>query len=157
MGHDASIVGWPWVAGTHSWVEPTAMALLAIAREGQTKPPDGRPKGFACWSTGRSPKEAGTWAIPVVFRHAISGRSPVRPAWPSWPWPGSASRSKVVESAIAYLKVALAETLAPISLGWGMLGLRAWGAAPPESENWLASAFDKAARARAFHAVELAL
>ena len=39
MGHDASIVGWPWVAGTHSWVEPSAMALLAIARQGKADHP----------------------------------------------------------------------------------------------------------------------
>ena len=33
-GHDTSIVGWPWTSGTHSWVEPTALAVLALRREG---------------------------------------------------------------------------------------------------------------------------
>ena len=27
-------LGWPWVDGTHSWVEPTALALLVMGREG---------------------------------------------------------------------------------------------------------------------------
>jgi hypothetical protein len=27
---DASLIGWPWVAGTFSWVEPTAYAMLAL-------------------------------------------------------------------------------------------------------------------------------
>ena len=31
MGHDVTLVGWPWVADTHSWVEPTAASLLALA------------------------------------------------------------------------------------------------------------------------------
>jgi hypothetical protein len=33
-GHDPSIVGWPWVDGTHSWCEPTAYALLALRASG---------------------------------------------------------------------------------------------------------------------------
>jgi len=33
VGHDPTLVGWPWVEGTHSWVEPTAMAILALDRE----------------------------------------------------------------------------------------------------------------------------
>ena len=35
LGHDTSLVGWPWVAGTHSWVEPTAFAVLALKASGQ--------------------------------------------------------------------------------------------------------------------------
>ena len=34
VGHDPSLVGWPWVAGTHSWLEPTALAILALRRDG---------------------------------------------------------------------------------------------------------------------------
>jgi hypothetical protein len=30
MGHDSTLVGWPWVTGTHSWIEPTAWAVLAM-------------------------------------------------------------------------------------------------------------------------------
>ncbi len=32
LGHDTSIPGWPWVAGTHPWIEPTGMAMLALCR-----------------------------------------------------------------------------------------------------------------------------
>lgn len=31
MGHDVTLIGWPWVSDTHSWVEPTATSLLALA------------------------------------------------------------------------------------------------------------------------------
>lgn len=34
MGHDVSLVGWPWVSGTHSWVEPTALSILALKAAG---------------------------------------------------------------------------------------------------------------------------
>ena len=31
-GHDPSLIGWPWVPGTHSWLEPTAMAIWALVQ-----------------------------------------------------------------------------------------------------------------------------
>ena len=34
VGHDPRLVGWPWVDGTHSWLEPTALAILALCRAG---------------------------------------------------------------------------------------------------------------------------
>jgi hypothetical protein len=35
---DESLVGWPWVEGTYSWVEPTCLALLALRREKVASP-----------------------------------------------------------------------------------------------------------------------
>ena len=34
VGDDQSILGWPWIDGTHSWIEPTAMSIMALDREG---------------------------------------------------------------------------------------------------------------------------
>ena len=28
--HDTNIKGWPWIADTHSWAEPTALAMMAL-------------------------------------------------------------------------------------------------------------------------------
>lgn len=30
ISHDTTLVGWPWVEGTHSWLEPTAVCYLAL-------------------------------------------------------------------------------------------------------------------------------
>ncbi len=30
VGHNTQLVGWPWVVSTHSWIEPTSLALLAL-------------------------------------------------------------------------------------------------------------------------------
>src|SRR5436305_465287 len=29
-GHDTTLIGWPWIEETHSWVEPTALQVLAL-------------------------------------------------------------------------------------------------------------------------------
>jgi hypothetical protein len=34
LGHDSTLIGWPWVEGTHSWIEPTAWAVLALKAVG---------------------------------------------------------------------------------------------------------------------------
>jgi hypothetical protein len=34
LAHDSTLVGWPWVDQTHSWVEPTAIQVLALKRAG---------------------------------------------------------------------------------------------------------------------------
>jgi hypothetical protein len=154
MGHDATIVGWPWVADTHSWVEPSAMALLALAREGQSRHPRVL-EGVRLLLDRAIPGSGWNLGNPVVFG------TPLRPL----PGPSGLAllalarldgRSKIVDSAIRYLRTALAETLAPISLSWGLLGLRAWGAEPSESQEWLASAFEKIASNEA-RSVELSL
>ena len=39
LGHDSSLIGWPWVEGTHSWIEPTAWAVLALKAVGLRQHP----------------------------------------------------------------------------------------------------------------------
>lgn len=39
LGHDVTLVGWPWVRGTHSWVEPTAVAVLGLRAAGHNDHP----------------------------------------------------------------------------------------------------------------------
>ena len=156
LGHDGTIVGWPWIAGTHSWVEPTAQALLALAKEGRV----GHPRaldGVRLLVDRAIPSGGWNLGNPVVFGTALR------------PLPGPTGlallalaatrrRSEAVDAALGYLREALAGTLAPISLGWGLLGLRAWGAEPPEAASWLGSAFAAlGARAAGTGPVELAM
>ena len=135
-GHDTSIPGWPWVEGTHSWVEPTALALLALAREGAQGHPravDGRrlleDRAIASggWNYGNTvvfgrslrPQPAPTGLGLLALARAGTGRG-------------------LVEPALAYLRAALPSIRAPASLGWGLLGLRAWESAPSACADWLA-------------------
>jgi hypothetical protein len=54
-------------------------------------------------------------------------------------------RPPAVDRAITYLLTALKDCRAAVSLGWGILGLRAHQAQPIGSENWLADAYARIA------------
>ena len=45
---------------------------------------------------------------------------------------------KGIDPAAAYLRSTLPGLRAASSLGWGLLGLRAWGAMPAPASGWLA-------------------
>jgi hypothetical protein len=36
-GHDPLLKGWPWIDGTHSWIEPTALNVLALKITGHAQ------------------------------------------------------------------------------------------------------------------------
>jgi hypothetical protein len=179
VGHDGMLVGWPWVPGTHSWVEPTCLALLAMGREGLSGHPRARegvrvlvdraiPGGG--WNVGNSlvfgtrlrpspgPSGLALLALAKVDRPSgvVGPQGPPRaPGRPSRDGAGPTAGRPCIREAIAYLREALAGTLAPVSLGWGTLGLRAWGAAPADSRTRLSLAYERAS-ARGVQAVELA-
>ncbi|MCA9161604.1 MAG: hypothetical protein KDA62_01445 [Planctomycetales bacterium] len=39
VGHNTRLTGWPWVAGTHSWLEPTALHVIALKAAGHGEHP----------------------------------------------------------------------------------------------------------------------
>jgi hypothetical protein len=154
IGHDPTLIGWPWVEGTHSWLEPTAMAILALRREGLGDHP--RVARGVDLILDRA-IEGGGWNY---GNKAVFGR-PLRPQ----PGPtgiallalaGRADRSPAVARAIDYLLGALPAVRAGVSLGWGVLGLRAHDAAPPQAATWLAEA-DQRHQGRSDAVLDLAL
>lgn len=144
-GHDTSIRGWPWVEGTHSWVEPTSLALLALGHDGARD----HPRVIEARHLLRDRKLAvGGWNYgnTVVFGRDLRPQpAPTGLALLALALAGE--RRPTVEPALAYLRGVLPDIVAASSLGWGILGLRAWKDAPTESDEWLArSARDVARR-----------
>lgn len=141
--HDASIPGWSWVEGTHSWLEPTAWAVLALDRAGyrhHSRTADGRRLirdraiRTGGWNYGNSqvfgadlrPQPGPTGLALIALAGADRADEPH------------------IERACDYLLRVLPATRAPQSLCWGLLGLCAWERRPAESDAWLAAALDKA-------------
>ena len=142
VGHDTMLVGWPWVAGTHSWLEPTALAVLALRRAGL----DTNPRVVEGYRLIRDRAiVTGGWN----YGNKSAFGNPLRPQ----PAPTGLAllalaqrdeRTPIVASAIRYLHATLPTVRASASLGWGLLGLRAWASAPEQAEEWLAEAYQRA-------------
>jgi hypothetical protein len=144
VGHDTSLVGWPWVADTHSWLEPTAVTVLAMRRDGKTDHPrvcDGlrliRDRAIASggWNYGNNH----LFGRDLRPQPAPTGLALLALA-------GVDSRTQIVDRAIKYLHSALPGTRATQSLCWGVLGLRAWGCCPEAVDDWLEEACEEALR-----------
>jgi hypothetical protein len=144
IGHDSTITGWPWVADTHSWLEPTALAILALTREGLSGHP--RVAQGIELLLDRSLKGGG-WNY---GNKAVFGRD-LRPQ----PGPTGlallalAARGQhphEADRALGYLRETLPRIRAGISVGSGTLGLRAYDACPGAAETWLAESYRQSAR-----------
>ena len=136
--HDSSIRGWPWIAKTHSMVEPTALSLIAlrIAGHGEHE----RTREAARMLMDRQ-LPAGGWNYGNTF---VYGQE-------LYPQPentgialdalaGSASRKDVLRS-LQYLAARTERIRTPLSLGWALLGLGAWEARPGRARLWLMECF----------------
>ena len=138
IGHDPSLLGWPWAEGTHSWLEPTALSILALCRAGLADHPR---------------TEAG---VKLILDRALDGggwncgnKSVFGTELRAQPGPtglallalaAAGARSPVVSRGLSYLGGLARDLHAPNSLGWGILGLRAHNASPDYAETRLARA-----------------
>jgi hypothetical protein len=140
VGHDTSIKGWPWILSTHSWVEPTAISLIALevagygehdrAKEGRRMLMDRQlPSGG--WNYGNTtvfgrelqpmPETTG------VALSALEGRVP----------------TESVRNSLDYLKNKVRQIRTPLALSWSLLGLSAWGERPREARKWILECLTK--------------
>jgi hypothetical protein len=153
FGHDTTILGWPWLAGTHAWVEPTSVAILALCGVGLGDHPrtaDGlrllrdRALESGGWNYGNT----------TVFDKELRPRpAPTGLALLALAAAHSEANS-TVERALAYLESALPQIRSGQSCCWGLLALAAWGRRPAESDAWLSEAAERAAH-RSGRAIEL--
>ena len=128
--HDTTLVGWSWVAGTHSWIEPTAQALLALRAAGQAQHARTR-EGVALILDRALPGGGWNYGNRRVLEHVLR------------PFPATTGvalaalagerREARIDAAIDCLTEELQRVRAPLSLAWGLIGLRGWNAQPPKA------------------------
>ena len=143
FGHDTTLSGWSWSQGTHSFVEPTALAMLALRLAGQGNNPRVRegvrvlldralPDGG--WNYGNTRVIDNTLRpFPATTGLALAAL-------------GGEPDAARIEAGIRYLLRVLPSVRAPLSLSWGLIGLAVWDAHPRESESWLSECAVRALR-----------
>jgi hypothetical protein len=128
FGHDTTLQGWPWVEGTHSWVEPTALAILALCREGRRSQPRVE-EGLKLLRDRALPSGGWNYGNTTVFGAELRPQ-PGPTGLALLALAATGTRAPCVERGLAYLEKTLPALRAPQSLGLGLLGLRAHGRDP---------------------------
>lgn len=135
LGHDGMIPGWPWVLGTHSWLEPTCAAVWAL--KAQVAPDNPRLLDGLRLVRDRSiPTGGWNYGNTTVFGAVLrpqpdpTGRALVALG-------GTPTPVEIIDKASGYLASSLPGTRAACALGWGLLGLSAWNRRPAEADAWL--------------------
>lgn len=165
FGHNTELVGWAYAEGTHSWIEPTSFAVLAMkAAAGQNailandkleKLPDDKKKrdlrlgygamireGIAVLIDRQLPGGGLNYGNTIVLGQTI--RPHIQPTGIALlALAGEEDPSGRLAKSIAWLRRSIGPTTTPSSLAWAVLGLTAHGAGLEQAGDWLAAAADR--------------
>ena len=154
VAHDTSIRGWSWTADVHSWIAPTSYSLLALRAVGKVRHPRAeeaarmlmdRQLVTGGWNYGNT-SVYGRQLYPQPDQTGVA-LSALRPY---------VTKGEVIRS-LEYLGREIGRIRTPLSLGWGLLGLGAWGGRPPGSMNWVRECVDRQNRRGIYNTQELSL
>jgi hypothetical protein len=126
-GHDPSIPGWPWIDGTHSWIEPTVLSVLALRVVGHSQHERVR-EGLRMMLDRQLPHGGWNYGNTTVYGRELHPM-PESTGAALAGLAGQAVQGTVARS-LDYLQGEVARSRTPISLGWGLLGLAAWDCWP---------------------------
>jgi len=137
--HNTTLLGWPWVEGTHSWCEPTAMALMALRASGNDDQP--RAKESVELLLDRILPTGGcnygnTTVLGQMLRPHIQPTGLVLTALA-----GFDSSRKPIRNSLRYLQKTLCSQTATASLCWGLMGLASHGIFPSDGLSLLEHAY----------------
>jgi hypothetical protein len=143
LGHDTTLVAWPWAAGTHAWVEPTAFAVMALKAAGRGEHPRTR-EAVRMLLDRQLPGGGCNYGNTFVLGQKL--RPHVQPTGAALAALADEPEGKSrVRASLSWLTRNLSRRTATASLCWGITGLAAHGAAPGEASHWLRAAFERSA------------
>jgi hypothetical protein len=139
MGHNTQLVAWSWADKTHSWIEPTALNILALKRAGLGTHARVR-EAIRLLVDRLLPAGGCNYGNTVVLGQTL--RPHVQPtglAMLALAGESSDSANRARRS-LAYLQRALVPPVTATSLSWALLALRAHGIELPNAAELLATA-----------------
>lgn len=141
VGHDTTLAGWPWVQGTHSWVEPTAFHILALKAAGLSEHARVR-EGVSLLLDRQLPGGGWNYGNTSVLGQML--RPHVQPTGVAllalMDEPEVVGRVSV---SFSYLTEQLSAETTPSSLAWALMGLTGCGKRPAEADDWLNEAAER--------------
>jgi hypothetical protein len=153
VGHQTSLIAWPWVLGTHSWVEPTAMAVAALKANGLTNHARTR-EAVRLLEDRMLPTGGCNYGNTEVLGQTL--RPHLQPSGLClWALAGE-SKSRRTHLTLDYVRRATERAQTPWSFAWGAIGLAAWNDAQQPKEKYRAIA-DSALRQKSPMSLALAI
>ncbi|MGA9753977.1 MAG: hypothetical protein WBV23_02415 [Desulfobaccales bacterium] len=152
--HDPNLKGWSWIADTHAWVEPTALAMLALELAGYGNHERVK-EGTRLLLDRQLPRGGWNYGNTFVFDQEL------RPMPLSTGIALNALKDQTslasIQRSLTYLQSRVVSLTTPRSLGWSLLGLGAWGARPQPSPTLIYACLKNQARYGAYDTASLAL
>lgn len=144
LGHNTQLIAWPWIDGTHSWVEPTALHVLALKAAGYSS--HSRTREAITLLIDRQLASGGCnyGNTEVLGQVLLPHVQPTGLAMLALA--GEADDARRIENSLAYLTHSLSAKTTTASLCWGLLGLSAHDRLPPDADLWLESAYGRTIR-----------
>lgn len=143
-GHDTTLRGWPWVEGTHSWIEPTATNLLALRSTGHCDHPRAREAVVLLLNRLLSQGGCNYGNTSVLGQDLVPHLEPTGLAMIALA--GERDPSGRVERSLEYLEVNLSPRTTAASLAYAVLGLAAHGRTPSDLDARLSTAAEQTLR-----------
>ncbi len=144
IGHNTQLVAWPWVEGTHSWVEPTSFHVQALKATGHAS--HSRTREAVRLLIDRQIATGGCnyGNTEVLGQTLIPHTQPTGIAMLALA--GEAESSPRVNRSLDYLEQTLSARTTTASLCWGVMGLAAHDRRPVDADLWLESAYGRTIR-----------
>jgi hypothetical protein len=139
--HDSTLTGWPWAEGTHSWVEPTALAVLALKAAMHHDHPRTR-EAVDLLFDRILPTGGCNYGNTFVLQQQL--RAHLQPTGLALlALAGEEDREGKLAASLGYLEATLDSDTALPSLCYGLLGLIAHGVSSARAESWLQAAGER--------------
>jgi hypothetical protein len=154
FSHNPEIPGWSWRADTASWVEPTAMAMMALEAAGRGAEPR-LEEGRLLLLDRQIPGGGWNYGNTAVFGQVL------KPMPESTGMALNALSRKVsreaVQTSLAYLTGCVPTLRTPWSLAWALFGLGAWGERPAPADALVEGCLARQARLSSYDTASLAV
>ncbi|MEX0820473.1 MAG: hypothetical protein WD070_12805, partial [Pirellulaceae bacterium] len=141
IGHNTQLVAWPWIEGTHSWVEPTALHVHALKATNHGTHP--RTREAIRLLVDRQIQSGGCnyGNTEVLGQTLLPHVQPTGLAMLALA--GEPDEQGRIGRSLKYLTKSLSARTTTASLCWGVMGLAAHDRRPAKADLWLESAYGR--------------